>query len=327
MLLAATLALMLLALVALGAGRYPITPREVAAIVWSHVTGSVEHATADAVVWQIRLPRVAVAMLVGAALASAGAAYQHLFRNPLVAPDTLGVSSGAALGAVLGIFVGAGFIVIEIAAFAGGLAAVAAVMLIAARLRAHDPLVTLILTGIVVASLLGAGISLLKYLADPYNELPAITFWLMGSFASASRTEVASLVPAVAIALVVLLALAWRINLLALTEDEARALGVNTSRLRGIVIAAATLATAASVAVSGIIGWVGLVVPHMARLVVGPEFSRLLPAAALFGAAFMLVIDTLARTLVPIEIPPGILTAVVGTPVFIALLARARRMF
>ncbi|HTL77318.1 MAG TPA: iron ABC transporter permease [Casimicrobiaceae bacterium] len=327
MLLAATLALMLLALVALGAGRYPITPREVAAIVWSHVTGSVEHATADAVVWQIRLPRVAVAMLVGAALASAGAAYQHLFRNPLVAPDTLGVSSGAALGAVLGIFVGAGFIVIEIAAFAGGLAAVAAVMLIAARLRAHDPLVTLILTGIVVASLLGAGISLLKYLADPYNELPAITFWLMGSFASASRTEVASLVPAVAIALVVLLALAWRINLLALTEDEARALGVNTSRLRGIVIAAATLATAASVAVSGIIGWVGLVVPHMARLVVGPEFSRLLPAAALFGAAFMLAIDTVSRTVAPVEVPPGILTAVIGTPVFIALLARARRMF
>ena len=327
MLLAATLALMLLALVALGAGRYPITPREVAAIVWSHVTGSVEHATADAVVWQIRLPRVAVAMLVGAALASAGAAYQHLFRNPLVAPDTLGVSSGAALGAVLGIFVGAGFIVIEIAAFAGGLAAVAAVMLIAARLRAHDPPVTLILTGIVVASLLGAGISLLKYLADPYNELPAITFWLMGSFASASRTEVASLVPAVAIALVVLLALAWRINLLALTEDEARALGVNTSRLRGIVIAAATLATAASVAVSGIIGWVGLVVPHMARLVVGPEFSRLLPAAALFGAAFMLAIDTVSRTVAPVEVPPGILTAVIGTPVFIALLARARRMF
>ena len=326
-LLAAALALVLLALVALGAGSYPITPREVAAIVWSHVTGNVERATADAVVWQIRLPRVGVAMLVGAALASAGAAYQHLFRNPLVAPDTLGVSSGAALGAVLGIFVGAGFIAIEIAAFAGGLAAVAAVMLIAARLRAHDPLVTLILTGIVVASLLGAGISLLKYLADPYNELPAITFWLMGSFASASRTEVASLVPAVAIALVVLLALAWRINLLALTEDEARALGVNTTRLRAIVIAAATLATAASVAVSGIIGWVGLVVPHMARLVVGPEFSRLLPAAALFGATFMLAIDTVSRTVAPIEVPPGILTAVIGTPVFIALLAGARRMF
>ena len=326
MLLAATLALALLAVAALCAGRYPIGPREVVAVIWSHVTGNVEHATADAVVWQIRLPRIGVAMLVGAALAGAGAAYQHLFRNPLVAPDTLGVSSGAALGAVVGIFVGASLVAIEIAAFAGGLLAVAAVMAIAARLRAHDPLVTLILTGIVVASLLGAGISLFKYLADPYNELPAITFWLMGSFASASRTDIASLVPAVAIALTVLGALAWRINLLSLSEDEARALGVNTSRLRAIVIAAATLATAASVAVSGIIGWVGLVVPHMARLVVGPEFSRLLPAAALIGAAFMLAIDTVSRTVAPIEVPPGILTAVIGTPVFIALLARARRM-
>jgi len=326
-LLAASVALALLALVALGAGRYPIPAHDVVAIVWAHLTGGAAHGTADAVVWQIRLPRVGVAMLVGAALASAGVAYQHLFRNPLVAPDTLGVSSGAALGAVLGIFIGAGFLVIETAAFVGGLLAVGIVMLIAARLRAHDPLVTLILTGIVVASLLGAAISLLKYLADPYNELPAITFWLMGSFASASGTEVASLVPAVAAALVVLLLLAWRINVLALSEDEARALGVNTRRLRGVVIAAATLATAASVAVSGIIGWVGLVVPHMARLVVGPEFARLLPTAALFGAAFMLVIDTLARTLAPIEVPPGILTAVVGTPVFIALLARARRMF
>jgi len=176
-----------------------------------------------------------------------------------------------------------------------------------------------------VASLLGAAISLLKYLADPYNQLPAITFWLMGSFAAASEQEIISLLPAVVLALAVLVLLAWRINLLALPEDEARALGVNTRRLRASVIAAATLATSASVAVSGIIGWVGLVVPHMARLVVGPEFSRLLPVAALFGAMFMLVIDTIARTLAIIEVPPGILTAVIGTPVFIALLARARR--
>ena len=327
MLIAAALLLSVLGLLALGAGHYPISPADVASIVWKHLAGRAESSTADAVVWQIRLPRVGVSMLVGAALAAAGAAYQHLFRNPLVAPDTLGVSSGAALGAVLAIFVGASFLVIEAAAFAGGLAAVAAVMLVASRLRAHDPLVTLILTGIVVASLLGAAISLLKYLADPYNVLPAITFWLMGSFASASPSEVSGLLAPVAVALAVLIALAWRVDLLSLPEDEARALGVNTRRLRAGVIAAATLATAASVAVSGIIGWVGLVVPHMARLVVGPGFTRLLPAAALFGAAFMLAIDTVARTVAPIEIPPGILTAVIGTPVFIALLARARRVF
>jgi len=310
-LLGASVGLLVLALLALGAGRYPLSPGDVASVLWKRLTGVADAGMADAVVWQIRMPRVAVAMLVGAALAAAGTAYQHLFRNPLVAPDTLGVSSGAALGAVLGIFTGAGFLTIEALAFAGGLAAVVIVMLIAARLTAHDPLVTLILTGIVVASLLGAAISL----------------WLMGSFASASHTEVRTLLPAVAIALAVLIALAWRVNLLALPEDEARALGVNTRRLRAAVIAAATLATSASVAVSGIIGWVGLVVPHMARLLVGPEFSRLLPVAALIGAAFMLAIDTLARTAAPIEVPPGILTAVVGTPVFIVLLARARRAF
>ena len=326
-LLGACIALAVLALLALGSGRYPLSLADVAAVLWNRVTGSGDAGMSQAIVWQIRMPRVGVAMLVGAALAAAGTAYQHMFRNPLVAPDTLGVSSGAALGAVLGIFLGAGFLVIEAAAFVGGLAAVAVVMFIAARLSAHEPLVTLILTGIVVASLLGAAISLLKYLADPYNELPAITFWLMGSFAAASRQDLASLLPAVAVAVAVLVVLAWRINLLALPEDEARALGVNTARLRAIVIAAATLATSASVAVSGIIGWVGLVVPHMARLLVGPEFTRLLPVAALLGAAFMLAIDTLARTLTAIEVPPGILTAVIGTPVFIALLARPRRMF
>jgi iron complex transport system permease protein len=328
-------ALALLAVVALGAGRYPLGVGEVTSVLWAHVSGSAAPSTADAIVWQIRLPRAAVAALVGAALAAlvglalgaAGAAFQHLFRNPLVAPDTLGVSSGAALGAVAGIFVGAGYFTIQLAAFCGGLAAVLIVMLIARRLTAHDPLVTLILTGVVVASLLGAATSLLKYLADPYNQLPAITFWLMGSFAAASLAEFANLAPAAAIALVVLVALAWRINLLALPEDEARALGVNTRVLRATVIAAATLATSGAVAVSGIIGWVGLVVPHMARLVVGPEFTRLLPVAVVFGAVFMLAIDTLARTLVTIEVPPGILTAVVGTPVFIALLARARRPF
>jgi len=323
----ASAALLALALVALGTGRYPVTPSEIAGIVWRRLFAIAETGTADAVVWQIRMPRVAVAALVGAALAAAGTAYQHLFRNPLVAPDTLGVSSGAALGAVLGIFLNAGFVAIELAAFAGGLGAVAVVMLIASRLTAHEPLVTLILTGVVVASLLGAAISLIKYLADPYNQLPAITFWLMGSFAAASTHEFWSLLPAVIVALVVLFALAWRVNLLALPDDEARALGVHTTMLRGAVIAAATLATAASVAVAGIIGWIGLVVPHMARLLVGPEFSRLLPVAAIFGAAFLLAIDTIARTMAPIEVPPGILTAVVGTPVFIVLLARARRVF
>jgi iron complex transport system permease protein len=316
--------LLVLAVTAIGLGRYPLAPTQVLEVLWRGVFGGPVDAAASAIVWQIRLPRIGVAALVGAALASAGAAFQQLFRNPLVAPDTLGVSSGAALGAVLGIMLGAGFVMIQLAAFAGGILAVVVVMLIAARLTAHEPLVTLILTGVVVASLLGAGISLTKFVADPYNELPAITFWLMGSFAAATSRELATIwLPEVA-ALAVLGALAWRINLLALSEDEARSLGVRTRWLRGIVIAVATLATAAAVAVSGIIGWVGLVVPHMARLIAGPEFTRLLPLSAVLGAIFMLVIDTAARSLLAVELPPGILTAVVGTPVFLLLLARTR---
>ena len=317
--------LVALALAAIGVGHYPLPLREVLDVLLQPLRGGPVDATAGAIVWQIRLPRIGVAALVGAALAGAGAAFQQLFRNPLVAPDTLGVSSGAALGAVLAIMAGASFVLVQVAAFAGGILAVAVVMAIASRLTAHDPLVTLILTGVVVASLLGAGISLAKYVADPYNQLPAITFWLMGSLASATTRELAALwLPEVA-ALAVLGALAWRINLLALAEDEARALGVPTRALRGIVIACATLATAAAVAVTGVIGWVGLIVPHMARMIVGPEFSRLLPLSAVTGAIFMLVIDTAARSLLTIELPPGILTAVVGTPLFLALLAGARR--
>jgi iron complex transport system permease protein len=324
---AALVLLTLLVLAAIGIGRYPLSPAEVVRVLWDGVTGRTLDPVAGAIVWQIRLPRIGVAALVGAALSGAGAAYQQLFRNPLVAPDTLGVSSGAALGAVGGILQGAGFIAIQLAAFAGGLAAVAVVMLIASRLTAHDPLVTLILTGVVVASLLGAGISFAKYVADPYNELPAITFWLMGSFAASTYRELLGLVVPAVLSLALLAALAWRINLLALSEDEARALGVHTRALRAVVVAAATLATAASVAVSGIIGWVGLIVPHMARRITGPEFSRLLPLAAVIGAAFMVAIDTLARMLVLSELPPGILTAIVGAPLFIVLLARTRRGF
>jgi iron complex transport system permease protein len=310
------------ALVAAASGQYPLSPADVLRALWHGVAGATPPALADEVLWRIRLPRIVLACLVGGALGAAGAAFQHLFRNPLVAPDTLGVSSGAALGAVLAIFAGAGAFVIGLAAFGAGLATVALVTLLATRIRAHDRTLTLVLIGVVVASLCGAAISLVKFLADPYNQLPAITFWLMGSLAAATWRDVAIVVPAIGVAVALLAALAWRINLLALPEDEARTLGADVARLRGLVIAAATLATAASVAVCGIVGWVGLVVPHMARLVAGPEFSRLFPVSALFGAIFMLAIDTVARAATPIDMPPGVLTAFVGTPLFLALLMR-----
>ncbi len=320
----AALATALLALIALTFGRFPIPIADVVRVLLDRQATGVESTTA-LIVWNVRAPRVAGALLVGAALSCAGAAYQQMFRNPLVAPDTLGVSAGAALGAVTAIFLGLGIVAIQVLAFGGGLAAVGLVYLLASRMRALDPLVTLILIGIVVTGLIGAGLSLLKYLADPYNQLPAITFWLLGSLASFGMADLRAASAPILIALLVLWLVRWRVNLLAIDEDEARTLGVPVGRLRALVIAAATLATATAVAVSGIIGWVGLVIPHCARLLVGPDFVRLLPVSALFGAAFMLAVDTLGRTLAQIEIPPGVLTSLIGAPVFVYLLARVRR--
>ena len=270
---------------------------------------------------QVRAPRVIAALAVGAALAGAGAAYQNLFRNPLVSPDILGVSGGCALGAVSGIFLGLPIAAIQGLAFAGGLAAVGLVLAIGAWVRGHDRVLTLVLTGVVVGSLFGAGIAFAKYVADPYNQLPAITFWLLGSFSGVLPGDLTLALPLIAAGLAGIALLRWRVNLLSLPDDEARALGVEVTRLRLIVIAAATLATSAGVAIAGIIGWVGLVVPHAARLLVGAEFARVLPVSAILGAAFMLLVDTLARTLSSTEVPPGVLTALVGTPVFIWLLA------
>jgi iron complex transport system permease protein len=261
------------------------------------------------------------AVLVGAALAVAGTAFQGLFRNPLVSPDILGASSGAALGAVLGIFFSLGIFAIQAFAFIGGLVAVAAVYLIGSAVRARDPILVLVLTGVVIGALLGAGVGLVKYLADPYNQLPAMTFWLLGSLAATSIADLVPLFGPVALGTLVLVALRWRLNVMSLPDEEARALGVPTGPLRVVIVAAATLVTSASVATAGIIGWVGLVVPHLARTLVGPDFGRLIPTAALLGGGFLLVIDTLARTVAAIEVPLGILTAIVGTPFFIWLLA------
>ena len=288
-----------------------------------------ESSSTYSIVADIRAPRIIAAFTVGAALAAAGAAYQNLFRNPLVSPDILGVSSGAALGAVVAIFLAVPVQAIAGFAFAGGLVAVAAIYFIGHRLAskpgAHDPVLTLVLAGVVIGSLIGSGIALTKYLADPYHQLPAITYWLLGSFAGVTRNELSVALPVIVLASLPLIALRWRINLLALPDDEARALGQDTGRLRLMVIVSATLMTAASVAICGIVGWVGLVVPHAVRLVVGAEFSRLLPVSMLLGGTFMLVVDTVGRSVAQIEIPPGVLTAAIGTPVFLWLMAATFR--
>jgi iron complex transport system permease protein len=321
------LLLVLLAMVALSIGRYPVSLTDVWAVVIAKLTGGAADVSpaVETVVWNVRLPRVLAALLVGAALAAAGATYQGMFRNPLVSPDILGASAGASLGAVIGIFLSLPVIAIQAVAFAGGLAAVLAVYAIGSAVRNHDPVLVLVLAGVAIGALVGAGIALIKILADPYNQLPAITYWLLGSLTAVNRTDLLAILPAIVLGLIPLYLLRWQMNLMTLGEEEARALGVETRRLRAVFIAAATLMTAAAVSITGIIGWIGLLVPHVARLLVGPDFARLMPATLMLGAGYLLAVDTLARTIAAIEVPLGILTAVLGAPFFLWLLATARR--
>ena len=321
--LAALALLIVLAFIAFSVGRFAISPSDLGTVLWAKLSGNTHSlpSTYDAVIFQIRGPRVIAAILIGAALAGAGAVYQNMFRNPLVSPDILGVSSGAALGAVLAIFLSLPILAVQGFAFAGGMIAVAMVYFIGNAVRGHDPILALILTGVVVGTLLGSGIAMMKYLADPYNQLPAITFWLLGSLSSITPADLWIAIPLVLVGLTPILLLRWRLNVLSLSDDEARALGVNVARLRLVIVASATLVTAAAVSISGIIGWIGLLIPHAARLLIGPEFARMLPLTLLLGASFLLAVDTLARTMASIEIPPGVLTALIGTPLFLWLLA------
>lgn len=317
-------ALALLMLLAMLIGAYPVSLSDALAALARRLVGSSQSSQIDTVLFEIRLPRIVAAVMAGAALAAAGAAYQGLFRNPLVSPDILGVSTGAGLGAVIGILLSLPVAGIQLLAFASALATVALVTGIGTAVRGREPTLVLVLAGVVVGSLAGAAISLVKVLADPYDQLPAITFWLLGSLASIRKGDVLSALPLVLLALVPLLLLRWRINVLSLGDEEARALGLEAGKLRMIVIAAASLMTASVVAISGVIGWVGLVMPHIARMIVGPSFERLLPAAMLMGGGYLLIVDTLARTIARVETPLGILTALIGAPFFLWLLMRGR---
>jgi len=308
-------------------GKFAVAPADVWRVISQHLFGNPADIdrSIDTVIWQVRVPRVLAGLLVGAALAAAGSTYQGMFRNPLVSPDILGVSAGAGLGAIAGIFFSQSVLVIEVLAFAGGLAAVGLVYGIGAAVRRHDPVLVLVLAGIAVGTLLGAVMSLLKILADPYNQLPTITYWLLGSLTSVSRTDLAIVVPLIVIGLAPLFLLRWRLNLLTLSEDEARALGVDTRKLRMVFIVGATLVTSAAVSITGIVGWIGLLIPHIARILVGPNFARLLPASLLLGGGYLVLVDLLARSVANIEVPLGILTAVLGAPFFLWLLASRER--
>jgi len=322
------LVLLLVFVISFTIGRYPVTPAEVLEVLRARLmsaprSGSTE---IDVVVMTIRLPRILAAMLVGSALSVSGAAYQGLFRNPMVSPGILGVSAGASFGAALAILCGFGMAGIQSLAFLTGLAAVAATWAIGAGLgRRSDPVLIMVLAGIIIGTLFSAFVSLVKFVADPYNTLPAITFWLMGSLASIKLADLSIAAAPMIIGTLVLNALAWQLNVLCFGDDEARALGLETGRLRCVFILCATLVTASAVAISGIIGLVGLIVPHLARQLVGPDHKVLLPASAVLGAAFLLVVDDLARALIAVEIPLGIVTSIIGAPFFLYLLSRSRR--
>ena len=306
-------------------GRFVIAPAEVARILWAQFF-PIAHdwpASVETIVLQIRFPRSIMAMFVGAGLAASGAAYQGMFRNPLVSPDILGVTAAAGFGAALALLLSRNPFELQVIAFAFGLVGVVLTYLLA-RIYRTTPVLMLVLSGVVVAAFFSALLSGAKYVADPESKLPAITYWLLGSLNGASTRSLAMALPPIIVGGVGLLFVRWQLNVLAMGDEEARSLGIRTELLKGIVIACTTLITAASVSVCGIVGWVGLVIPHLGRMLVGPDHRALLPATLSIGATYLLFIDGVARTAVATEIPLGILTAMIGAPFFAYLLRRTR---
>lgn len=297
------------------------------AISFSDTIGVLLHPSSSAtdnysVVWQLRLPRTLAAAFVGASLAASGAAFQGVFRNPLVNSGILGVSNGAGFGAALAIVVFGAGAATYLLSFAFAILAVL-LSYFSGRIYGTTPNVTLILGGVIVSSFFGALTSVMKYLADAYSQLPAITFWLMGSFASVNYTHFIALIP-MTIGILVIFLCRWKINVLSMGDKEAAALGVNVKIYKGLVIGGATLCTASAVCISGVIGWIGLVIPHICRMIVGNNNDRLIPLSISFGAAFLVLIDIIARNISTTEVPIGILTAVVGTPFFVYLLKKTK---
>ncbi len=324
------LALLGLFLLSFSLGRYGVPPVTVVKILFTRLAelflgkGALSRSWTEqmeTVVINIRLPRILMACLVGCSLSAAGAAFQGVFHNPMASPDILGASSGAAFGAALAILLGASSRWITVSAFCFGLVTVGLVMLVARRAPGAR-LINLILAGIILSSLFNAGTSYIKLVADPSNQLPQITYWLMGSLSGTRLSDVPLAFFPMAVGLLPLFLLRWQLNLLSLGESEARSLGVNTHRVRLVLLLSATLITAASVSFSGMIGWVGLVVPHLCRKLLGSDHRYLMPGSFLCGAAFLLLVDDVSRNLLAVEIPIGILTALIGAPFFLYLITR-----
>ncbi len=303
------------ALACLGVGRMEIP--------FGEVVSALLGKTNNAVVTGMRLPRVLLALIVGAGLSAAGTAFQSLFANPLATPDTLGVAAGASFGAVIGLYFGLPLLATQFLALAAGFGAVMLTVSVGSSRQGAVSRTTVVLAGLVVSSLFTAFISFFKYIADTESKLPAITYWLMGSLTSASFSRLLLGAPFILIGTGLLLMLSWRLNLLPLSEDEAKSSGVNLLLLRGLTALSATMITASAVSMCGQVGWVGLLVPHVCRMALGSDNRRLIPASISLGAAFLVVIDTAARSLTASEIPISVLTAIIGAPFFIALLRKS----
>lgn len=305
-------------------GYYPLTPAEVVHAFLAGLGYDTDTAgTAMTIFWSIRLPRVLAALLIGAGLSVSGAAYQGMFRNPLVSPDILGVSAGASMGAAISIFCGFPYWYTYLFAFISGILAVAVCYIISTK-SVHSPILSLVLTGSMIGAQCNAVVTMIKYLSDPNDVLKQLTFWLMGSLNKVRMDAIyMSIVPMI-IGLTIIYLMRWRINLLALDEEEAQSLGINTPRYRFILIIASTLLSAASVCLGGLIGWVGLMIPHICRFVFGSDYGRLIPACILTGGLYLLLMDDFARSLLSLELPIGVVTTFMGTPFFIGLILRRK---
>lgn len=311
----------LAALICLGIGRYSMSVSETVTTLFSRFTNAKVDNTAYTVIFNVRLPRIILAAVVGAGLSCAGAAFQGLFSNPLATPDTLGVASGASFGAVLAMLIGGNMIDIQGMALIFGLISCLITFLIGRSSR-RGSIVMIVLAGLVVSSVFEALVSLMKYVADPQDELPVITYWLMGSMSRANYKNLVMGIPFIVIGIIIIFALRWRLNILSFNEDEARSLGVNVKILRAAFILASSMITASCVSMCGQVGWVGLLVPHISRMMRGNNNCKVIPVSISLGAFFMIVMDTFARSATASEIPISILTAIIGAPVFIVLLKK-----
>ena len=311
------------AALAILAGRYGVSPRQMVGAISARMGGGIyPDRKADSVVFNLRLPRITVAVLIGSGMAVSGAAFQSLFSNPLATPDTLGVASGTCVGAVVALLLGWGMSGVQLTALVAGLVTVAITTAVARRRDGGTDVVTLVLAGVIVSAMADAVLSMLKLTADPTSKLPEITYWLMGSLAGASWSQIALAAPFIVIGSGVIVALRWRLNVLALSEDEARAAGVDVRSLRITLIVCATVVTASVISLCGQVGWIGLIVPHAARMLTGSDNRYLIPVCLRLGASIMIFIDTVARTITASEVPVSVVTAIVGAPFFITLLRR-----